>query len=244
MDTYWRQGLDVNPLLSRVKTSRVHVFDLFQFPAELLGNPELAVYAPVDLTGSLACQTSVENCMHMEVHPYLIKSGVYALTDNQGSVIYIGQTSAEFGVYIRNKLGMESVSDHQIEGTIIKCTARYWMDNVSLLDASNERVRNALVQLLNGEFRVYLLPVELRNATSKEAYQRALRSLEKNLLTRCEQLTGYRPPLNYSGSNSPSANSVAHGHRVPKKVRRFLQSRRWKERGTHKDVPTGTPPAM
>jgi len=243
MDTYWRQGLDANPLLSRVKTSRIHVFDLFQFPAELLSDPGLSVYAPVDITATLACQTSVANSTHMDVHPYLTKGGVYALTDNQGSVFYIGQTSADFGDYIRNKLGMESVSDSQIEGMIIKCTAHYWMDSVSLLDAANERVGNALAQLLNGEFRVYLLPVELGNAISKESYKRALRSLEKILMARCEQLTGYRPPLNYSGSNSPSGNSVAHGCRTQKKVRQLLKSRRWNARETHKDVPPDTPPA-
>ncbi len=154
-------------------------------------------------------------------HPYSDKRGVYIITDNAGYIIYIGETARRFLPYLRAKLGVGR-GCYGGEGDSV-CHGTYWRRHVLLLDRQNPRVAAGLACLLQGVFRVFLIPIEFKVPQAKIAERRAFRAIESRLLGYHEELSGYRPSLNYGGCDVVTGNSVPYRSRLPRKVSDYLR---------------------
>jgi hypothetical protein len=154
-------------------------------------------------------------------HTYSDKRGVYIITDSAGYIIYIGETASRFIPYLRAKLGLGEgcyggQGDSVSHGT-------YWMRHVLLLDRQNPRVAAGLACLRQGGFRVFLIPIEIKVPQAKLAERRAFRALESRLLGYHEEMSGYRPALNYGGCDVVTGNSMRYRSRLPRKVSDYLR---------------------
>lgn len=163
------------------------------------------------------------------VHQCWDKRGVYIITDDIGNIIYIGETASRFVPYLRTKLGLNIRARSEEEVPV--CDGSYWIKHVRLLDVNNPRVAAGLACLCHGQFRVFLIPVDVKVSQSTLSERREFRALESRLLDCHEELSGYRPPLNYSGCDVATGNSLPYGSRLPRKVSDFLRrfSRRQEE---------------
>lgn len=169
------------------------VDDLLHLDADILCDVEFTVGAPLDITGLLMSAWRIKSSRYKHLHPYLIASGCYVISNESGNVLYIGRTRHCFVKYLRVKLGV--VRNSAVE---INHSKAYWESTLTRLDHSREDVAEALKTLREGRFRVSVVPVYGDDAIPGDR-KRAIATLETKLLLRYEKAVSHRPALNYMG---------------------------------------------